>query len=146
MTKVAKISNEFANLKIGNNDFRLNNLIPYTLFESSAGYEGDITLSDDKNNYKYIEIESFHNIHNVNIHFPTYKIPCSDTYVFLGGVVVSTGNNTVWLLGKGYILYGNKLDVNIYNEYVGIGIFTTGNGITKDSNHNIYITKVVGYK
>lgn len=146
MTKVAKISNEFANLKIGDNDFRLNNLIPHILFESSDGYDGDITLNDDKSNYKYIEIEYFHNIHSVNVHFPTYKIPATDTYVFLGGVVVSTGYNTVYLLGKGYILYNNKLDVNVYNNYIGIGINTDSGGVTKDSNHNIYITKVIGYK
>ena len=107
------------------------------LFESANGImEDNINLSDDKNNYRYVEITISAN----KTFYKTIKIPTMTTYVALPYISVSGTSNTIIVRCARYTFNNNQL---VYTQYGSINY----NGSTVGTSANtIYVHKVVGYK
>ena len=106
-----------------------------TLYESDSGTTGNITLSDDVDNYKYIEIfykrgEAFQDSTKVDLSISKKASLISVLY---------TGNN-VYFDMKGVTLTKTNLTVN-YNR-----IFYGNTSFVQQDNNNIKICKIVGYR
>lgn len=116
------------------------------LFDAPSGYDGDITLNDNSINYKRIKVDAFHNVLGVNVQLPTYEAPTRTTYHFIGGVVGNTGYGEILLVTKGYVLENNLFKVNTYNGYNCFKLNVVNSNFTQDTEHQVYITKIVGYR
>ena len=113
-------------------------LFPYVLYENSSGTSSNITLSDDVNNYEYIEI---------------YYLSSSD-----GGTGYAQSSTKVWQPnGKTAFLSTGYVDTSNFNVKVVV-VMLSGTSITRPYGHwefndgtrtntnYVAITRVVGYK
>lgn len=122
----------------------VNDLNPVTLYNNSLGSNGTITLSDDVNNYEYIEIFYLSNdgylsskkiiAGNGYTELVSYQPNrSSDSEICFKFRVVSINNNTI-STGQdsgGYFIKEVVLSANGYQQF---------------ANNYIYITRVLGYK
>ena len=118
-------------------------LKPKILYNNSEGSNGTITLSDDINNYNYIEI-----YYKSNDNYYGYKkVIAQNCEVDLVSFQPNMSNTTDYYMKMRCITINNnsistKVDNNIgyYKE-----INHTISGQTTFGNNSMYITKVIGY-
>ena len=137
MSKKAKISNEFANLEIGNSGIKILNLIPYVLYQNDSGNYESVNLSDNINNYQYIEII----YKNESYRYNSVKVPRGQLYATLiTHYTVDWG--TQIHISDAYISDNTikLLDGRFINCSLSSGNLTYGSQTT------IRIVKVIGYK
>ena len=119
-------------------------LKPVTLYENSEGSNATITLSDDVNNYEYIEIFYRSNdsylsskkiiAGNYYTELVAYQPNRSgDTEMYMKFRVISINNNTISTRqdSGGYFIKESVLTASGYQQF---------------ANNYIYITRVLGYK
>lgn len=118
----------------------VDNYKPINLYENTAGTNGNITLSDNASNYKYIEIYYF-----IRIAEDSYSsTKCYDPNgkeVFLLGATNTAQNIDFNFAQK--VINGTQITTKYYGR-----LFSTfgSSGMTFGKNNNVWITKVVGYK
>lgn len=110
-------------------------LIPYTLYDNSSGSTGNITLSDNVENYKYIEIY-YKDEANAILCQKTYN---NSTILFLSRIA-SDGAN--FQPSRTIQLSQNTITTTRYGKVT----ITNSGSVSVSSSNNIYITRVIGYK
>lgn len=110
-------------------------LIPYTLYENSSGSTGNITLSDNVENYKYIEIYYKDEANAILCQ----KTNSNSTILFLSRFA-SDGAN--FQPSRTIQLSKNTITTTRYGKVT----ITNSGSVSVSSTNNIYITKVIGYK
>lgn len=112
-----------------------------TVLYEDVGATGTITLSDNAENYRYIEIYYYcqgvnpGNSHNyVKIENPKNKIAS------LSVTIKDASQKVIFIRTKNVQVQQDKLVVN------GYGNWNTFQGMDEEQREAIYITKVVGYK
>lgn len=122
----------------------VNELNPVVLYNNSSGSNSTITLSDDVNNYSYIEIFYKSNDDyvgskkligaNCNTDLVSYQPNrSSDSDIYMKFRVITINNNTI----------STKQDSN---GYFIKEVLLNANGYQQFANNYIYITRVLGYK
>ena len=120
--------------KIGNSNTKLESLIPYVLYDNSSGTTSNIPLSDNINNYSYIEIY-------YRTNDGTKFQNCVKTKVE-SLIVASLVYNYYYL-----VMYTKIAIVQLTNSSLNFLSNTeTYNGGNYSSGNFIYVTKVIGYK
>lgn len=106
------------------------------LYESSTGTSGDITLSDNISNYRYIEIYAI-NKDATNEMLGVYKYDTTQSIFVLSGSGLSSTSFNIF--SKKYTKGANILTAGTGKLYSG--------GSGRVSDYEAYmITKVIGYK
>lgn len=110
-------------------------LSPYTLYENSSGSTGNITLSDNVENYKYIEI---YYKDEVNV------ILCQKTYNNSAILTISrfASDGANFQPSRTIQLSQNTITTTRYGKVT----ITNSGSVSVSSSNNIYITRVIGYK
>lgn len=137
MSKKAKITNEFANLEIGDCGIKILNLIPYVLYQNDNGSNESVNLSDDINNYQYIEII----YKNESYRYNSVKIPCGQLYATLITHYTADWGTQIHI-SDAYIS-GNTIKL-LDGRFINC-ILSDGN-LSYGSQTTIRIIKVIGYK
>lgn len=110
-----------------------------TLYESSSGTTGTVTLSKSSHNYKYLEIfyRTNDDLHgNIKVDEPNGKD------VIILSAFPHNNSNNCYLKSTSLNINSNKITVNSYSE---VALKSNGE-LTVDTDKNcIYITKVLGY-
>ena len=109
-----------------------------SLFEGSTN--GDVTLSDNVTNYRYVEI--FYNAFGSQNH--SVKAKASETNVILLQTIHAGTDGSINFNTRGVTLNQNKIVTNS-ERYSSTSISLTKE-ISITHTNNINITKVVGYK
>lgn len=114
---------------------------PTVLYENSNGSNGNITLSDDVDNYLAIEI--FYKGDNYS-NFNSTKIlsPFGNASLIIANINTSGQYMGVFFRLSNVSVSNNQINVNENGQLFSNG-FNVNNGTT---NNFIYITKVLGYK
>ena len=115
-------------------------LMPYVLYENTSGSTGTITLSDNVDNYKYVEIYCF-SISDGELGYPQSYVktayPSNGHTIYLTVAMLNTGS---WNIKMGYALLQ---DNQITRPYGHFEFNVSGNNT---STNYIGISKVIGYK
>lgn len=119
----------------------INYTLPTILYENANGSNGNITLSDDVDNYSAIEI--FYKGDNYS-NFNSTKIlsPFGNASLIIANINTSGQYMGVFLRLSNVSVSNNQINVNENGQLFGGGS-SANNGTT---NNFIYITKVLGYK
>ena len=118
----------------------IGNYKPISLYENAAGTNGNINLSDNASNYKYIEIYYF-----IRIAEDSYSsVKCYDPNgkeIFLFGATNTVQNIDFNFAQK--VVKGTQITTKYHGR-----LFSTfgSSGMTFGQDNNVWITKVVGYK
>lgn len=143
---------EFSKLTIDNTTYdikdatsrnNITNLTPVSLFSSTNGESGEVTLSDSSANYTYLEIyykQQDNTYSFTKVFEPNGKTICLPVF--------HTTNNgyAIGLSSRNVIISTNKITTQANNRYMTINLIST-NALNGGGNNNeIYITKVIGYK
>ena len=110
-------------------------LIPYTLYDNSSGSTGNITLSDNVGNYKYIEIY-YTDETNAILFQKTYN---NSAILFISRFS-SDGAN--FQNSRTIELSQNTITTTRYGRVV----ITSSGSVSVSSTNNIKIVRVIGYK
>ncbi len=121
---------------IGDTNKTLRNLLPYILYENNAGTNGTVNLSDNINNYEFIEIYcSWYDTYSL----PAIKLSKDD---IKGNSFIVSWNDVDTnkiIYSKRYNISGTQITKNKAYYYV----INTGETATWDV---LKINKVIGYK
>lgn len=110
-------------------------LIPYTLYDNNSGSAENITLSDNVENYKYIEIYYKDEVN---------AILCQKTYNNSAILTISrfASDGANFQPSRTIQLSQNKITTTRYGKVT----ITNSGSVSVSSTNNIYITRVIGYK
>ena len=112
------------------------------LFYNSSGTNGNVTLSDDANNYSYLEIYGYEGINNTQI-YTKHDISLSKDINLFAGSIQQNGN-LFRITASSYTISGNTLTKKTANT--GHANIFTKVVNEQNANGDIKITKVVGIK
>ena len=108
------------------------------LYENEEGTKDSFTLSEDSNNYKYIEI-----IYKVAELYKSTKVKCgTEKQILLDGINFT--NDTMYLYTTMVNLSGKSLNVSRYETF-SIKNSASWQPYASPAN-NVSITQVIGYK
>lgn len=115
-------------------------LMPYVLYENTSGSTGTITLSDNVDNYKYVEIYCF-STSDGELGYPQSYVktayPSNGHTIYLTVASLNTGS---WNIKMGYALLQDNQITRPYGHFE----FNVSGKNT--STNYIGISKVIGYK
>lgn len=118
-------------------------LIPYTLYENSSGSTGNITLSDDVSNYKFLEIY-FGGGASANDRMDFVKVDLSLSKNVSLFKFSSDAGGTLYAQCRDVTISGTTISTLDSTRYWTATY--TGSSWSKSANNSIYIKKVIGYK
>lgn len=122
----------------------VNDLNPVVLYNNPTGSNGTITLSDDVNNYSYIEIFYLSN----DGYLSSKKIIAGNDYTELVSYQPNRSGD-VEIYFKFRVVYINNNTISTAQDSGGSFIkevLLSANGYQQFANNYIYITRVLGYK
>ena len=134
-------------LQIGNTGYKLEQLIPYVLYDNSTGASTDITLNDNYTEYKYLDIYCKDTW--VGCYFNTRVDLNANQYFMVSANISRSGYNGFMSIAKQfYFTNYNKIYKNQYSDFVGIYCSRYSNTYEyyNSADYDILIVKVVGYK
>ena len=127
------------NLLQENIENAINTYIPITLYENESGSTGNITLSDNVSNYRFIEI-----IYGCDGYYFYSKYEnANEKKVGFITPFVSTNNGNLFLYTSNYEIFDNEI-----NFLTCSNIYVNNSNTIGDYGNNSYIRiyKVIGYK
>lgn len=118
---------------------KINNFQGKNLYENNSGTTGTITLSDNANNYSYLEI--FYKT-NDDLYGSIKVDKANGKDIIIVSTISHNGSNNCYLKSTSLNINSSKITVDSYSE-----VALKANGeLTVDTDTNcIYITKVIGY-
>ena len=121
----------------------VDNLKPVSLFTSSAGEDGEVTLSDSSANYTYLEI--YYKQQDGTYSYTKVYDPNGKTVDLIVFHLTNNGY-AIGISSRNVTISGNKITTQTNNRYLTINIVSNNTLSGGGNNNKIYITKVVGYK
>lgn len=122
----------------------VNEFNPVVLYNNSTGSNSTITLSDNVNNYSYIEIFYKSNDDYVG----SKKIIAENSYADLIAYQPQTINENAFYIKTRIVSINNNTISTRQgsNGYYAKEVILSTNGYQQNGNNYIYITRVLGYK
>lgn len=118
---------------------QITRLTPTTLYNNPSGGTGTITLSDNVNNYSYLEI--FYGWGSYGHSSTKYDTSSSNDGIDLFSTLFN--NNRIYWTTSHFTATGNQLVLDDA-EYWSLG--TSGTASRSQSSNRNFIYKVIGYK
>ena len=114
----------------------------YVLYDNATGTNNNVTLSDNINNYSYIEVYFKRSTSTTNPGYSSTKFyPSSETITLTSSYL---GISAALIYSTNYVVSGTNLSLQYYmNLRITL---PGGNIVVEQDTNNLYITRVVGYK
>ena len=111
------------------------------LYNNVNGSNEDITLNDNSDNYKYIDIYYFQQDRTYSFirALPNTTVALSAPHVTNNGYAIGWSTRNIKISG-------NKITTDTTNRYLFINVVSTNSLSGASKTNYVYITKVVGYK
>ena len=126
-------------LKVGNSNTTIESLIPYVLYENTSGSTGNFTISDNRSNYKFLEIQ----YGNANYYRKIIRYWSEEVFVPL--MVFYDANWGTQIQTCQFIIRGTSAQ-RANDKYINCSLSDGSVTCGAPSSPQIKIYKVLGYK